>query len=111
LTGGTNTYLYRAFVEYGAPFRYSDGCAFNVTFEDGTSINITMNSTEPCGADTDDSATDAMKRLVAELNSDNDPMNRSNIKFSADQLKLENSVQARIRSLWGPEMFKLVIWV
>jgi hypothetical protein len=112
LSGGTNTFLYRAFVDYGAPFKYSDGCKFNVTFEDGTYINITMNNTlQECGEDTDDSATDAMRRLVAELNSDNDPMNRSNIKFSADQLTLENTVQGRIRSMWGPAMFKLVIWV
>jgi hypothetical protein len=111
LTGGTNTFLYRAYVDYGAPFKYADGCAFNVTFEDGTYINITMNSSAPCGTDNEDSATDAMKRLVAELNSDNDPLNRSNIKFTADQLALDNTVQARIRSMWGPEMFKLVIWI
>jgi len=108
LTSGVATFLFRAYVDYGDVFRYGDGCRLNITFEDDSSITI-GNSTDLCEDDAEDAVADALLRLVNQLDWDNN--GKVNIKFEPNQLTIENAIQTRVRSLWGPAMFKLVIWI
>ncbi|MBN2251716.1 MAG: hypothetical protein JW724_06555 [Candidatus Altiarchaeota archaeon] len=108
LTSGVVTFLFKAYVDYGEVYRYSDGCRLTINFEDDTTITI-GNSTDVCEEDHEDAASDAMLRLAEQL--DFDMNGKADVKFDPNEFTIENAVQTRVRSLWGPTEFRIVVWI
>ena len=110
LSSGAVTFLFRSFVEYGDVYRYSEGCKFNVTFEDGTELEVYVGDSDvPCYEKEDDAIADSLNRLAKQLDWDGNGL--VDVKFTADQLAVESVVQSRVQSMWGPAIFRLVIWI
>ena len=105
---------------YGDVFPFSEGCNWDVEFDDGSTATLTIpeaytgsgNCTYLPGNisySTNDAIADTTYRLFSMLDLDGD--GRLDIKFDANQIGLDTGSIGGVRSLWGPAQLKLVLWI
>ncbi len=107
-------------VGYGNVFPEKNGCNWTIQFEDNTYLSAkipeTYNGTKTCSYtinnitySTSDAIDDAMYRLLRKLDSNNN--NKMDIKFDSDMIEFDFSRSGGVRSLWGPIIIKLILWM
>jgi hypothetical protein len=107
-------------VEYGNVFSYSEGCNWDIEFEDSSTASAPIPDTyvgnSNCSYTTtnisyvsNDAMVDAIKRVLEKLDLDSD--GAVDIKFDPTQMEFDLSGIGGVRSLWGPAQLKLVVWI
>ncbi|MBU0761611.1 MAG: VWA domain-containing protein [Candidatus Altiarchaeota archaeon] len=110
----------RTLVGYGNVFPTSEGCIWTIEFEDGSTYSAPIptgySGSQQCtyeGAgvtyDEQDAVSDAIYRLLYQLDIDKD--GRVDLLFDPDMIDFELSQAGGVKSLWGPAMFKLIVWI
>jgi hypothetical protein len=105
---------------YGGVFPKSEGCNWDIEFEDGSTsygpIPSSYTGSSECSytlgnisQPTQDAANDAIYRLLLRLDLDDD--GQIDIKFDPNQVDFDLSQVGGVRSLWGPAQLKLVVWI
>ena len=106
---------------YGNVFPVNEGCLWDIEFRNG---NITDDLSIPgyyagskkCSYtstnqsyDSTDAASDAVYRLLRELDIEDDGI--VDVEFDPDALQFETTGAGGVRSLWGPIKVKLILWI
>ncbi len=110
----------RTLVNYGGVFPESNGCNWEIEFEDGstysTPIPVGYAGTNQCKYTNaersyygEDAIADSVYRLLDQLDLDDDGM--VDLLFDPDMIDFELSQAGGVKSLWGPAMFKLILWM
>ncbi|HDH41350.1 MAG TPA: VWA domain-containing protein [Candidatus Altiarchaeales archaeon] len=111
----------RSLTGYGDVYPSSEGCIWDIEFEDGsfmndTAIPITYTGGNNCsytssmiGGYEDDAINDAIYRLLRGLDLDNN--GRVDIIFDPTAVEFKTASTGGVRSLWGPVVIKLIIWM
>ena len=106
---------------YGNVYPSSEGCIWDIEFEDGsfmndTAIPITYTGGNNCsytssliGGYEDDAINDAIYRLLSGLDLDNN--GKIDIVFDPAAVEFKTTGTGGVRSLWGPVAIKLIIWM
>ncbi len=107
-------------VGYGGVFPEKNGCNWTIQFEDNTYLSAKIpgayNGTKTCSYtennvtySTSDAIDDAIFRLLKKLDSNNN--NKMDIKFDSDMIEFDFSRSGGVKSLWGPIIIKLILWM
>ena len=107
-------------IEYGGTFTKKMGCNWTIQFEDDTFIVANIpeyyNGTKSCTYteanvtyDPEDAVDEAVYRLLDSL--DTNKNNKADIKFDSNMMDFSFSRSGGIRSLWGPIILKLIVWM
>ncbi len=122
-TGGSGddrviyTLLLNGFSDYSSVVSKSDGCLWNVSFEDGTSTSIGVPSgyggTDTCSFigknyDLNDALDNAAYHLFSNLDLDKD--GKLDINIDANNLNVNTLTISKVPSLWGPAIIEINIW-
>lgn len=115
----------QSLVGYGDVYARSEGCLWNITFSDSSTIQekipSTYNGSKGCvyspinftlgdGAyDGEDAVADAVHRLLTDLDMEDDGM--VDVVFDPSMVDFELTRAGGVQSLWGPVKFKLIIWM
>jgi len=106
---------------YGDVYPSSEGCIWDIEFEDGsfmndTAIPITYTGGNNCsytssliGGYEGDAINDAIYRLLRGLDLDNN--GKIDIVFDPAAIEFKTASTGGVRSLWGPVVIKLIIWM
>ena len=122
-TGGSSdnraiyTLLLNGFADYSSVVSKSDGCSWNVAFEDGTSSTIKVPS-DYSGADVCSfsgkiyDSNDALENVVYELfnNLDIDKDGKIDVNIDENNLNFNTLSISKIPSLWGPAVIEIDVW-
>ena len=124
-TGGSNdskviyTLLLNGFADYSAVVAKSDGCSWNVAFEDGTFSTIKVPSSYS-GADTCSytgvsksyDSNEALDNSVFQLfsNLDIDKDGKLDVNIEANNLDVNTLSISKVPSLWGPAIIEIRVW-
>ncbi len=105
------------FVDYGGVFSKAEGCIWDVYFEDGDNLTLTIpptyNGTEVCyytnaSYDINDSIDNAVYNLFSVLDFDNN--GKPSIKMSESNFEIDSVSQSNVPSLWGPTIVEARVW-
>ncbi len=113
------TLLLNGFADYSAVVAKSDGCSWNVAFEDGTFSTIkipsTYNGGDSCSYtntsktyDSNDALNNAVYQLFNNLDVDKDGKLEFNIEES--NLNINTLEISKVPSLWGPAIVEIRVW-
>ena len=125
ITGGSNdsrmiyTLLLNGFADYSSVVAKSDGCAWNVAFEDSTFSTIKVPSSYS-GADictytnisrlydSNDALDNAVYQLFSNLDMDKD--GRLDVNINENNLDVSTLIISKVPSLWGPAIIEVRVW-
>ncbi|MBN2250891.1 MAG: VWA domain-containing protein [Candidatus Altiarchaeota archaeon] len=107
-------------VSYGNVFSEKNGCLWTIEFEDNTNLTENIpddyNGTKQCmysqgniSYDANDAVDDSIYRLLQRL--DSNVNDKIDIKFDSDMIEFDFSRAGGVRSLWGPIVIKLIVWI
>ncbi len=111
----------KSMVGYGDVYSSSEGCLWDIEFEDGGVMNDTAVPSSYAGNKNcsymnasisgyeNDSINDAVFRLLLGLDLDND--GRLETIFDPSSIEFKSTSTGGVRSLWGPVAVKLVVWM
>jgi hypothetical protein len=106
---------------YGDVHSYSEGCAWDIEFEDGSfmdgaRIPLSYPGGNNCSYTNllisyheDDAINGAVYRLLRTLDLDKD--GRVDVIFDPMAVDFKTSSTGGVRSLWGPVVIKLIVWI
>lgn len=124
-TGGSNdnrviyTLLLNGFVDYSGVVAKSDGCSWNVAFEDGTFSTIKTPSTyagaDACSYtgisksyDLNDALDNSVYQLFSNLDIDKD--GKLDVNIDSSNLNVNTLTISKVPSLWGPAIAEIRVW-
>jgi hypothetical protein len=111
----------KSLIGYGGVYLKSEGCKWDIEFEDGslmndTKIPSTYTGNASCsytsalrGGYENDAVNDAVYRLLYGL--DLDKNGRVDIVFDPSAVEFQTTSTGGVRSLWGPVAIKLIVWM
>ncbi len=111
----------KSFTGYGDVYPSSEGCIWDIEFEDGSSMNDTAIPTAYAGDNNcsytssliggyeDDAINDAAYRLLSGLDLYNN--GKIDVIFDSTAVEFKTISSGGVRSLWGPVAIKLIVWV
>jgi len=111
----------KSLIGYGGVFSKSEGCSWDIEFEDGSQMNDTMIPSTYAGNAScsytsalrggyeDDAVNDAVYRLLSGL--DMDQNGKVDIIFDPSAVEFQTTSTGGVRSLWGPVAIKLIVWM
>ena len=106
---------------YGDVFPVNEGCLWDIEFSNGNIVDdlpipAYYNGVKECSYtssnqsyDDSDAITDAVFRLLRELDIEDDGI--VDIDFDPDAIKFETTTAGGVRSLWGPIKITLILWI
>jgi len=124
-TGGSSdnrviyTLLLNGFADYSTVVAKSDGCTWNVQFEDDTfsTINVpsSYSGTDACSYtsasktyDVNDALDNGVYSLFSNLDADKD--GKLDFNIDANNLNVNTLTISKVPSLWGPAIIELRVW-
>ncbi len=122
-TGGSSdnrviyTLLLNGFADYSAVVAKSDGCAWTVSFEDGTATTIKVppnyNGADICSFsaktyDTNDAMDNTAYQLFSNLDIDKD--GKLDVNIDESNLNVDTLTISKVPSLWGPAILEVRVW-
>jgi len=122
-TGGSNdsrvvyTLLLNGFADYSTVVAKSDGCAWIVSFEDGTGTTIkvpsTYNGADSCifstkTYDVNDALDNAVFQLFSNMDVDKD--GKLEVNIDENSLSVSTLTISKVPSLWGPAIIEIRVW-
>jgi hypothetical protein len=113
------TLLLNGFADYSAVVAKSDGCSWNVAFEDETFSTIKVPSTYSGGDacsytsssknyDSDDALDNSVYQLFNNLDADKD--GRLDFNIDTSNLNVNTLTISKVPSLWGPAVIEIRVW-
>lgn len=118
-----NSFIYTGMVSssvpYTQPLELADGCSWQVSFDDGSSVTIPApagyNGTDSCvfsnalvDFDPNDAVDIAMYSLLNQFDFDDD--NRSDLNFGQADFEIVITSIGEVPFLWGPAIFEVNVW-
>jgi len=106
---------------YGDVFPVNEGCLWDIEFSNGNIVDdlpipAYYNGAKECSYtssnqsyDDSDAITDAVFRLLRELDIEDDGI--VDIDFDPNAIKFETTTAGGVRSLWGPIKITLILWI
>ncbi len=111
------TLLLKGVSDYSPVVAKSDGCSWDVEFEDGTTATIKVppsySGPDECNfAAKDFNADDALEIAVYELlsNLDLDKDGKLDVNIDANNLNIDSLTLSKVPSLWGPAIIEVRVW-
>ena len=111
------TLLLKGASDYSPVVAKSDGCSWDVEFEDGTTATIKVppsySGPDECNfAAKDFNADDALEIAVYELlnNLDLDKDGKLDVNIDANNLNIDSLTLSKVPSLWGPAIIEVRVW-
>jgi len=124
-TGGSNdsrviyTLLLNGFADYSSVVATADGCIWNVAFEDGSFLTISIppasTETDPCSFtpssiayDANDALDNSVFQLFSNLDIDKD--RKLDVNINENNIDVSTLTISKVPSLWGPAIIEVRVW-
>ena len=111
------TLLINGFADYTSVLAKSNGCAWTVSFEDGTASTIKVppnyNGADSCSFagksyDVNDALDNAVYKLFSNLDIDKD--GKLEVNIDENNLNVNTLTVSKVPSLWGPAIIEIRVW-